>query len=229
MVVGGGGEADDQVLFGAEEAVLVLGIEGGLEFVEDIDHFFVLVAAVGTVDFVDQKDDAELGKFLQGVVVEHFPHGAKFLQVDDDEAGVGFEGGLEGGFVVGFDVHPVVDVHIQQFGVDLAAKLEAIDHNHDFVVDVMTVAAQVFELEGSPADDVVFTKASGVLQQQGVDVFVVGVGFTLFDQFGAFAGGGVGELLFELVDEVVVFGFVGKEFIDFGEDFVGAKFLFGAG
>ena len=103
---------------------------------------------------------------------------------------------MEGLFVVCLNVHPVVDVHIQHFGVDLAAELEAIDHDHDFVVDVNPIAAQVFELQGCPADDVGFTKPGGILQQQGIDIFVVGIGFALFDQFGAFGSGDMGKLLF---------------------------------
>ena len=84
-------------------------------------------------------------------------------------------------------------------------------------------------MEGCPADDIGFTESGGVLQQQGVDVFIVGVGAAFFDEFGTFAGGGMGELLFELVNKVVVFGFVGEEFVNFRQNFIGAKFLFGAG
>ena len=91
VVVGSGGEADDEVLFGAGAIVGGVGVEGGLQFVEDADHFFALDAAVGAVDFVDEEDDAHGGEALEHFGVEHFLDGAEFLQVDDDDARVGFD------------------------------------------------------------------------------------------------------------------------------------------
>jgi hypothetical protein len=39
----------------------------------------------------------------------------------------------------------------------------------------------------------------------------------------------MGKLMFELVDEVVVFAFMGQELIDFCQNFIRTKFLFGPG
>ncbi len=103
---------------------------------------------------------------LEDFGIDHFFDGTKFLQVDDDNAGVGLKCLLEGGLVVASTNRLHVDVHVEHLGVDLAAQLETVDDDHDLVVDVFSVAAQVFELQGSPTDDVGFAKSGGVLHER---------------------------------------------------------------
>jgi hypothetical protein len=93
--------------------------------------------------------------------------------------------------------------------------LEAIDDDHDFVIDIFTIAAQVFELQCCPADDVRLAKFCGVLQQERINIFVIGVGFTLFDEFGAFAGGDMGEFVSRLLTVVSSLNLQERNILDF--------------
>ena len=229
VVVGRGGKADEHVLLGAFAVVRGVGVEGRLQLVEDGDHLLVLVAAVRAVDFVDQKGDAQLGQLLQHVGGEHLAHAAELLQVDDDDARVGLERFQKGRLVVRLHKHLLVDVHVEHLAVDLAAQLEAVDDDHDLVVDIFAVAPQVFELQRRPADDVRLAKARRILEQQRVDMLVVAVGAPLFDQFLPFGGGNAGQLRLQQGEEVVVLVFVGQELVDLVEDLVRAELLLGAG
>lgn len=62
-------------------------------------------------------------------------------------------------------------------------SLKAIHHNDDLVVNIVAAAAAILELQGCPADDIGLAKAGGILHQQQVNIFVIGVGLALIQQF----------------------------------------------
>ena len=63
MIIGGGGKADNQILFRAGRGIGG-AIKRALQFIENIHHLLMLFATVGTVNFIDQKNNAHFGQLL---------------------------------------------------------------------------------------------------------------------------------------------------------------------
>ena len=145
MIIRGGGKADNQVFFCACCNIVCI-IKRALQFVKNAYHFFMLITAVGTMDFINQKHNTHFCKFFQNTLIHHFAHRTELLQVNNHQAGIGGQCCLKGFFIAGFHIHAIVDVHVQHKGINLAPQLQPVHHNHDFVVNVFIIAPQVFQL-----------------------------------------------------------------------------------
>ena len=187
-------------------------------------------AGITAVDLIDEEGDAHCLQRYIGLFDGGF-HIVEFLDVYDDDAFLVLQGLDEGRSIFGLREHRLVNVHIGHHRVQLVPELETVHHQENLVIDPFSVVAEVFQLQGCPADDVGFAETGGVLEQQGVNVFVVAVGVTLCHNLFGFLrrDSHIEQVFTEFVQEVVGLFLVLKEFLYAVDDFVAAKFLFGAG
>ncbi len=222
-----GGEAHEEVFLPEGFPTLV---EGVLQAFEEVDHLLVVLAGVGAVYLVDEEGHAHVVERLARLV-DGALQVEEFLYVHHDDAALVAEGVDEGLLVPCLHEHGLVDVHVVHALVQLSAQLQAIHHEHDFVVGVLATVAVVLEHEGCPTDDVALAEAGGILHQQGIDILVVAVSLAAHDYLLHLPlrnAEGV-EFLAQFVVVVVGVGLVGEHLADAAHDLVAAELLLGSG
>ena len=121
------------------------------------------LTSVGAVNLVNKESDTHrldllvtLNEFVLDII--------KLLNVDNDDAQIARKCLDKGLFVLHFQEHRIVNVHVAHHSIGLITQLQAVNYDKDFVVCVLATEAQIFELLRSPAYDVGFTETSSILQ-----------------------------------------------------------------